>query len=224
MACLAAGLSFLHKSRMKHRDLKPANILLQFGDSHINPVICDFGLSKFFNSESKSMKMGGTTYYISPEQARGEKVGRSADIFALGVIYLELGMLLFGITRKKLIKTFRYISKLIARKKKIMIDIGRFYTIAESGSIGEVLPLFEKKGYEAVCALFRGLLEKMLDIKPDKRPTAFEVWEMTKEILAILKLEHHCHGVSDSPVDFKPSHKEVEDSSSDSEEEEDCFS
>lgn len=99
MACLAAGLSFLHKSRIKHRDLKPANILLQIGNSHINPVICDFGLSKIFNSESKSRNMGGTTYYISPEQARGEKVGRSADIFALGAIYLELGMLLFGIKR-----------------------------------------------------------------------------------------------------------------------------
>lgn len=99
MACLAAGLSFLHKSRMKHSDLKPANILLQIGDSHISPVICDFGLSKIFNSESKSMKLGGTTYYISPEQARGEKVGRSADIFALGAIYLELGMLIFGIKR-----------------------------------------------------------------------------------------------------------------------------
>ena len=99
MACLAAGISVLHASKMKHRDLKPANILLQIVNTHISPVICDFGLSKIFNSESKSIKMGGTTYYISPEQARGEKVGRSGDIFALGGIYLELGMLLFGIKR-----------------------------------------------------------------------------------------------------------------------------
>ncbi|KAK5669674.1 hypothetical protein QVD99_004064 [Batrachochytrium dendrobatidis] len=216
MACLAAGLSFLHKSRMKHRDLKPANILLQIGDSHISPVICDFGLSKIFNSESKSIKIGGTTYYISPEQARGEKVGRSADIFALGAIYLELGMLLFGIKR--------HISKLIARKGRKAIGFNGFYTIAESDSVGELLPLFEKEGYEDFCALFRSLLEKMLDKKPDKRPTAFEVWEMTQDILAILKLEHHCDGVSGSPVDSEPSQKEVEGSSSDSDEEEDCFS
>ncbi|XJO72668.1 hypothetical protein BDV3_003759 [Batrachochytrium dendrobatidis] len=201
--------------KMKHRDLKPANILLQIGDSHISPVICDFGLSKIFNSESKSMKIGGTTYYISPEQARGEKVGRSADIFALGAIYLELGMLLFGIKR--------HISKLIARKGRKAIGFNGFYTIAESDSVGELLLLFEKEGYEDFCALFRSLLEKMLDKKPDKRPTAFEVWEMTQDILAILKLEHHCDGVSGSPVDSEPSQKEVEGSSSDSDEEEDCF-
>ncbi|EGF81257.1 hypothetical protein BATDEDRAFT_87872 [Batrachochytrium dendrobatidis JAM81] len=175
--------------------------------NHISPVICDFGLSKIFNSESKSMKIGGTTYYISPEQARGEKVGRSADIFALGAIYLELGMLLFGIKRK-------------GRKA---IGFNGFYTIAESDSVGELLLLFEKEGYEDFCALFRSLLEKMLDKKPDKRPTAFEVWEMTQDILAILKLEHHCDGVSGSPVDSEPSQKEVEGSSSDSDEEEDCF-
>ncbi|OAJ38197.1 hypothetical protein BDEG_22151 [Batrachochytrium dendrobatidis JEL423] len=94
---------------------------------------------------------------------------------------------------------------------------------AESDSVGELLLLFEKEGYEDFCALFRSLLEKMLDKKPDKRPTAFEVWEMTQDILAILKLEHHCDGVSGSPVDSEPSQKEVEGSSSDSDEEEDCF-
>ena len=125
---------------------------------------------------------------------------------------------------KKLIEIVRYISKLIARKERNMIDLNGIYTIAESGSVGELLPLFEKKGYEDFCALFRSLLEKMLDKKPDKRPTAFEVWEITKEILAILKLEHHCHGLSGSPVDSEPSQIEVEGFLSDSDEEEDCFS
>ena len=72
--------------------------------------------------------------------------------------------------------------------------------------------------------LFRSLLGMMLDKKPEKRPTAFEVWETTKEILAILKLQHHCNGVSGSPVTSEPSQNEFEDSSSDSDEEEDCFS
>ena len=99
MTCLAAALSVLHKSKMKHRDLKPANILLRINDSYTSPVICDFGLSKIFNSQSKSTKIGGTTYYMSPEQSRGHKVGRAADIFALGAIYFELGMLLFKIKR-----------------------------------------------------------------------------------------------------------------------------
>ena len=97
-----------------------------------------------------------------------------------------------------------------------------FYTIAESGSVGDLLALFEKEGYEDFCALFRSLLGKMLDTKPDERPTAFEVWENTKEILAILKLEHHCAGVSGSPLDSEPIQNELQNSSSDSDKE-DCF-
>ena len=125
---------------------------------------------------------------------------------------------------KKLIEIFRFISKLTARKERKMIDFNGLYTIAENGTIDKLLALFIKEGYEDCCALFRSLLGKMLDKKPEKRPTAFEVWETTKEILAILKLQHHCNGVSGSPVKSEPSQNDFEDSSSDSDEEEDCLS
>jgi serine/threonine protein kinase len=52
------------------------------------PVISDFGLSKKFKSVS-------TREYFSPEQPAGQ-VSRKADVFSLGLIFVELGLLLFG--------------------------------------------------------------------------------------------------------------------------------
>ena len=66
MACLASGLSVLHKKKIKHQDLKPENVLLCLLGDRMMPVICDFGLSKAFAKDSKSVKVQGTREYFPP--------------------------------------------------------------------------------------------------------------------------------------------------------------
>jgi serine/threonine protein kinase len=86
--------------------------------------------------------------------------------------------------------------------------------------MGLLSDLFKDNDHKDFSTLFRNLLEKMLDKDPGKRPTAFKVWKMTKEILNILNLEPHCQCLSGAPVDPEPR----DNSSSDSEEElEHCF-
>ena len=85
---LCDALSYVHKKQIVHRDLKPENILVTYrGD---NVKILDFGLAHS-DSYDDNMKKVGTPKYMAPEQiTKGNMVDQRADIYALGLILLEM--------------------------------------------------------------------------------------------------------------------------------------
>jgi TolB-like protein/predicted Ser/Thr protein kinase len=86
---ICSGLQAAHKKGVVHRDLKPQNIMV---DRKGNVVVMDFGLAKSIEGEGISLPdmVVGTPEYISPEQARGEKVDGRSDLYSLGVIMYEM--------------------------------------------------------------------------------------------------------------------------------------
>ncbi len=90
---LAKALNAAHTSGVIHRDLKPANIMI---DSHDEPIIMDFGLSRRTNKEDSRLTQSGLVMgspaYMSPEQVEGEseKIGPPSDIYSLGIVFYEL--------------------------------------------------------------------------------------------------------------------------------------
>ena len=94
------GLSAAHDQAIAHRDLKPANIFLQALPDHADHVrLLDFGMAKFLEGvSSPSMAENlsrdgvvfGTPSYMSPEQAKAERVDTRADIYAAGAILFQL--------------------------------------------------------------------------------------------------------------------------------------
>jgi eukaryotic-like serine/threonine-protein kinase len=91
----AKGLHYAHEKKddagapleIVHRDVSPQNILLSYEGA---VKIADFGIAtaKLFTDEAGVIK--GKFGYMSPEQARGEKVDRRSDVYALGVILWEI--------------------------------------------------------------------------------------------------------------------------------------
>ncbi len=93
------ALVYAHK-KIVHRDIKPANILMDHEDMI---KVLDFGTAKF-NEDMHVAHQGdmlmtatntvlGTVHFFSPEQARGDKVGKASDIYSLGasLYYLASG-------------------------------------------------------------------------------------------------------------------------------------
>src|SRR5271165_2023474 len=83
------GLEAAHNEGVVHRDLKPQNIML---DTQGRVYLMDFGLARSMElvGMTRTGALLGTPAYLSPEQAKGEKVDARTDLFSLGVIFYEL--------------------------------------------------------------------------------------------------------------------------------------
>ena len=89
---VARGIEYLHglaQETFIHRDLKPSNILL---DQDLRAKVSDFGLVKLANDTDKSMmtRVAGTFGYLAPEYATTGKVTTKVDVYAYGVILMEM--------------------------------------------------------------------------------------------------------------------------------------
>jgi serine/threonine protein kinase len=85
---IARAMQYAHSRGIVHRDVKPTNIMVdEFGE----PLLADFGVATFMDGPSCTMTgaLTGTPLYMSPEQARGERVGPLSDIYSLGVVLFE---------------------------------------------------------------------------------------------------------------------------------------
>ena len=99
---ITAALAAAHEAGIVHRDIKPENVMVR---RDLIVKVLDFGLAKLTEPPARAVDtqvptvpgistetgmVMGTPRYMSPEQARAEKVDARTDIFSLGVVLYEM--------------------------------------------------------------------------------------------------------------------------------------
>ncbi len=88
---LASALAAAHAGGIIHRDLKPENVIIVEEEGRV--VLTDFGIARINEGEdvTQTGAMIGSPAYMSPEQARGQRVDHRSDLFSLGTLLYQLG-------------------------------------------------------------------------------------------------------------------------------------
>ena len=86
---MGRAIAFAHDQGLVHRDVKPQNVLL---GSDGRARVTDFGIARSLDAvgRTETGTVLGTSHYIAPEQARGERVDAQTDVYSFGVVLYEL--------------------------------------------------------------------------------------------------------------------------------------
>ena len=139
---ILCGLDYLHRLCVAHRDIKCANCLLSVGGV---VKLADFGSSRHLADCGNSIQ--GTALYMAPEVIKGGRVGRQADVWAVGCCVVEM------------------LGNSMPLEGKFSNDFALMYRISKT----KVSP----KAPDDVTGDAKDFVEQCFQISPKNRPSAF---------------------------------------------------
>ncbi|CAF90338.1 unnamed protein product, partial [Tetraodon nigroviridis] len=192
MLQLTSAVAFLHENNIVHRDLKPDNILISERSGTPVLKVADFGLSKVCaglgdggvggNGEDKNRNninkfwlssTCGSDFFMAPEVWEGHYTAK-ADIFALGIIIwamLERMTFIDAESKRELLGTY-------IRQGADIVPVGE--ALLENPKMVLHIP---QRRRSCMSDSVRELLQDMLAVNPQDRPSAFELQARMDQVM-----------------------------------------
>ncbi len=173
-----SGLDYAHNKKdtfnnpleIVHRDVSPANIML-CRDGTVK--ILDFGIAKAAAQigETQAGILKGKFSYMSPEQARGEKLDRRSDVFAVGVLLYEMLALENLFLKEDEIQTLQAVRKakvpsIRSKRKDVPKKVERI--------IKKALKKNKERRFQSAAEFIGAIEDAMRDLKPQNGRAALK--------------------------------------------------
>src|SRR5437660_5743457 len=191
---ICRALEAAHGEGVIQRDLKPQNIMM---DANGRAYVMDFGIARsaYLPGMTQTGALIGTPEYMSPEQAKGEKLGEQSDLFSLGVILHEL---VIGQSPYYSETPLATLWKRLQEKAKPLCEVDPTIPKAFSDIVEKALQIEPEKRF-ANANEFAQHLESWLGISPSMigriadqalapLPAQKAVWKYTAVIAVVLLL------------------------------------
>ncbi len=159
---ICRGLEAAHVEGVVHRDLKPQNIMV---DDAGRVWLMDFGLARSMELSglTRTGVLMGTPDYMSPEQARAEKVDARSDLFSLGIIFFEM------LTGRLPFQADTLMAKLLQRVQQRAVAVTEIDPTIPAGVSAVVAKCLEPdvtKRYQTIREILDDLLGDTKTIRP----------------------------------------------------------
>ena len=200
--CLAKAVEYLHYNRVRHRDLKPQNILI-----HQRQVyLADFGdaldWSKQGHSTTQDQAIRYTEFYRAPECSQGQQRNTAADMWSIGVIYLEITTVL----RQRKVEDFaKALNRLPDMQKGINVvltslNMKESYPHSNLEGVTKWLVTLQKDGRGTPIDLEPiSWIKSLLQKQPKSRPTAAG---LLRQILESVSSQDFCGFCCSNDIDI----------------------
>jgi len=177
---VVCGLKILHERELSHNDIKPSNIIIS-GTTKVK--ICDLGST----DKTGTVKGSGTDGYLSPQALVGLTRSRADDMYAVGIVFLELLNWKIEIFKEKADKNEEKLKLILKKyydikvKEKNSNEDKKYNTIINSIKKGhynnfEYRLKLESDIFKNIAEESdKELIKNLLEINPEERMTAQEV-------------------------------------------------